>query len=88
MIAVIDKLSFYLTYPFVFCPVLRSSTAAITVIAITSGISFVTFNIVAIAVAQNATWESPSPINENLLRTSVTPRSDEHNAIRTPTIRA
>ena len=42
----------------------------------------------AIAIAPNATCDKPSPIYENLLSTRMTPRSDEHSAIRTPTIRA
>ena len=53
-----------------------------------SGISFVSFITLAMAMAPNATWESPSPINENLRRTSVTPRSEEQSAMRTPTINA
>ena len=39
-----------------------------------------------LAIAPNATWESPSPINEKRFRTSVTPSSEEHIAISTPTI--
>ena len=49
---------------------------------------FVSFRTDPIAIAPNATWDNPSPINENLFRTSVAPKSDEHKAIRTPTTSA
>ena len=39
-------------------------------------------------LARNATCERPSPIKENLLSTKVTPKSDEHKATKTPTIKA
>ena len=39
-------------------------------------------------IAPKATCERPSPINEYRFNTSVTPKSEEHNAIRTPTISA
>ena len=42
----------------------------------------------AIAMAPNATWESPSPMKENRFSTSVTPRRDEQSAISTPTMSA
>ena len=41
-----------------------------------------------VAIAPNATWESPSPINEKRLSTRVTPSSEEQTAIKTPTISA
>ena len=44
--------------------------------------------IVATAIAPKATWESPSPIKEKRFNTSVTPKREEHNAIKTPTINA
>ena len=46
------------------------------------------FKTEAIQMPPNATWLNPSPINEKRLRTSVTPRSDEHSEISTPTINA
>ena len=73
---------------FVFCPVRRSSTALRTVMAITSGISLVSCSTAAMAIAPNATWESPSPMKEKRFSTSVTPSSDEHRAISTPTTNA
>ena len=42
----------------------------------------------ATAIAPKATWESPSPMNEKRLSTSVTPSSDEHSAISVPTTSA
>ena len=42
----------------------------------------------ATAIAPNATWDSPSPMNEKRLSTSVTPRSEAHSATSTPTISA
>jgi hypothetical protein len=76
--------------PFIFgfCPVLKISIAAIIVTGITTIDVLVRSNIVAIANAPNATWESPSPIYEKRLSTSVTPKSDEQSAIRVPTISA
>ena len=73
---------------FVFCPVRRSSTAQTTVTPSVRGISSVSPSTAAIAIAPKATWESPSPMKEKRFSTSVTPRSDEHSAISTPTIRA
>ena len=69
-------------------PRLRSSTAQITVTGKTTIISPAISKTVAIDNAPNATCESPSPINEKRFNTNVTPKSDEHRAIRTPTIRA
>ena len=73
---------------FVFCPVRSSSTALTIVIPIIRGIFSVIFNTVAIVIAPNATWERPSPMNEKRLSTRVTPRSEEHRAISTPTTSA
>ena len=73
---------------FAFCPVRRSSTALMIVIAITRGISLVICSTAAIAIAPNATWESPSPMKENRFSTSVTPNREEQSAINTPTISA
>ena len=42
----------------------------------------------ATANAPKATCDSPSPINEKRLSTSVTPRSDEQSAIMTPATNA
>ena len=39
---------------------------------------------VATAIAPKATCERPSPINEKLFKTSVTPNNEEHKAIKTP----
>ena len=47
---------------FVFCPVLRSRIAQITVTGRINTILFVKFRTDATAIAPNATWESPSPI--------------------------
>ena len=69
-------------------PVLSSNTAQITVAGRTKSISLVKFSTAAIAIAPKAVWESPSPINEKRFKTSVTPRSEEHRAISTPTIKA
>ena len=69
----------------VFLPVRKSKTAHTTVTGATNNILLVNFNIVAIAIAPKATWDNPSPINENLFNTRVTPRREEHKAINTPT---
>ena len=71
---------------FVFCPVLNNRIAHTIVTGRINNILFVKFNTAATAIAPNATWESPSPINEKRFRTSVTPSSEEHIAISTPTI--
>ena len=47
-----------------------------------------TCKIVPTVMAPKATCDSPSPINENLLRTSVTPTIAAQRAIETPTISA
>ncbi len=60
--------------------------AQITVIRRVNGISFEKPITEAIAIPPNATWDKPSPINENRLSTSVTPRREEQSAIKTPTI--
>ena len=72
----------------VFCPVRRSRTAHRTVTIMTNGISPVSFRTPAIAMAPNATWDSPSPMKEKRLSTSVTPSKEEQSAISTPTISA
>ena len=46
------------------------------------------FFVLHIIIAPKATWERPSPINENRFNTKETPKSDEHKAIKTPTIKA
>ena len=73
---------------FAFCPVRRSSIALIIVTGRTRSIWFVRLQTEAIAIAPKATWDKPSPMNENLLSTSVTPSNDEHSAISTPTMSA
>ena len=73
---------------FVFCPVLRSKTAAMIVTGIIKIVLLTNLKIVATAIAPKATWESPSPIKEKRFNTSVTPKREEHNAIKTPTINA
>ena len=73
---------------FVFCPVRRSSTAQTTVTPSVRGISSVSFRTAAMDMAPNATWERPSPMKENRFSTSVTPSSEEHSAISTPTMSA
>ena len=73
---------------FVFCPVRRSRTAQTTVTPSVRGISSVSPSTAAIAIAPKATWERPSPMKEKRFSTSVTPRSDEHSAISTPTMSA
>ena len=73
---------------FLLFPVLRISTALKIVIGRTRNISLVRLNTEAIQIAPNATWESPSPINENLFNTKVTPKREEQREIRTPTIKA
>ena len=40
------------------------------------------------AIAPKATCDKPSPIKESRFNTSVTPKSDEHKAISTPTTNA
>ena len=73
---------------FAFCPVRKRSIAAIIVIGRTRSMLFVRFNTEAMAIAPKATWESPSPINENLFKTKVTPRREEQREINMPTINA
>lgn len=70
---------------FVFRPVISSRIALTTVIGKTTIISLDIPSTPDIANAPNATCESPSPINENRFSTSVTPSSDEHSAISSPT---
>ncbi len=71
---------------FAFCPDLSKTTAEIIVIGSVNNILSARLSTVPIAIAPKATWDSPSPIKENLLSTSVTPISDEHIAINKPTI--
>ena len=52
----------------------------------TISILFVKFKTVAIASAPKATCDKPSPMNEYLFKTNVTPSRDEHKAMSTPTI--
>ena len=49
---------------------------------------FINLKTLAMAIAPNATCDSPSPINEYRLRTSVTPKSDADNDITTATTKA
>ena len=73
---------------FVFCPVRSSSTAQTTVMGRTRSIWLVIFSTAAMAMAPKATWDRPSPMKENRFSTRVTPSSDEHRAMSTPTISA
>lgn len=52
----------------------------------TSNILFVKPRTIDMATAPKATWDNPSPINENRFKTNVTPNNEEHRAINTPTI--
>ena len=72
----------------VFCPVRSRRMAQITVTGITKSISSVRFRMPAMAIAPKATWDRPSPMKEKRFSTSVTPSSEEHSAISTPTISA
>ena len=63
----------------VFWPSLRSSIAHTAVIGSTTGRLDVTLRTVAMASAPKATWERPSPMNENLFKTNVVPSSDAHS---------
>ena len=54
----------------------------------TNSILLLKFSTDAMAIAPNATWDSPSPIKENRFSTNVTPRREEQSAISTPTIKA
>ena len=62
--------------------------AHIIVTGSTRNVLLESFKILAIQIAPNATWLSPSPMNEYLFKTSVTPSSEEHREINTPTIKA
>ena len=74
--------------PFILPPVppFKRIIAAIIVTGSTSIILSVRLNTVATDTAPKATCESPSPINENLFKTRITPRSEEQSAISIPTI--
>ena len=73
---------------FLLFPVLSKRIALRIVTGSTRNMSFVKLNTEAIHIAPKATWDSPSPIKENLLSTRVTPRSEEQRDMRTPTINA
>ena len=73
---------------FACCPVRSSRIAQTTVIPSISGISLCNPSTAATAIAPNATWDRPSPIKENRFSTSVTPKSEAHKAINTPTTNA
>lgn len=75
-------------FSLVFEPDLSNITAAIVVVNKVKVKSLVRFKTAAIAIDPNATWESPSPIKENLLKTKITPNRAAERAIRTPTMRA
>ena len=72
----------------VFCPARSISIAQRMVAGRMKYMSWVKFSTPAMAIAPNATWESPSPISEKRLSTSVTPKSEAHSEISTPTSRA
>ena len=71
-----------------FLPVRNNKIALMIVTGKTRYILFVMFKTLAMQIAPNATWESPSPINEKRLSTSVTPSREEQSEINTPTIKA
>ena len=73
---------------FLFWPVFNSKTALTMVMAITKGISFVSPRTPETAMAPKATWDSPSPIKEKRFKTKVTPSSEAHRAMSTPTASA
>jgi hypothetical protein len=66
----------------------KSKIALKIVIGRTRNMLFVMFKTEAIQMPPKATWLNPSPINENRLRTSVIPKSEEQREIKTPTIKA
>jgi hypothetical protein len=68
-----------------FFPVRSNKTELPIVTGRTSKKLSVKFNAVAIAIVPKATLDNPCPIKEKRFKTSVTPRSDEHRAISTPT---
>ncbi len=73
---------------FAFVLLLNKMIAARTVIGKESIILLVNPTTAATAIVQKAICDNPSPINENLLSTNVTPNKEEHNAIKIPTIKA
>lgn len=73
---------------FEFCFPHKSMIAKMVVTGRIKYVGVVIFKTDAKAKAPNAVWLSPSPMNENLFKTSVTPRSEEHNAMTTPVITA
>ena len=73
---------------FVFLPVRSSNIALMIVTGRTMYILFVMLSTLAIQIAPNATWESPSPMNEKRLSTKVTPSREEQSEIKTPTMKA
>lgn len=72
--------------PFIFLLPIRIIIATKVVIGRTTRRLLFTFKIVPIAMAPNATCDRPSPMKLNLFNTRVTPSSEEHNAMSTPTI--
>ena len=73
---------------FVFWPVHKRRIAQIIVMGRVRIMRSVRPTTAAMAIAPNATCERPSPIYENLFNTRITPSSDEHSAISTPTMSA
>lgn len=73
---------------FAFFPVRSKRIAESTVTGKMIIMLSVTPTTAATAIAPNATWESPSPMNEKRLRTNVTPRSAEQSDISSTTISA
>ena len=67
---------------------LSSRMAQSTVTGITRSISLVRLRMAAIAMAPKATCERPSPIKEKRFSTKITPRSEEHRAMRIAAIKA
>jgi hypothetical protein len=71
-----------------FVLVLKRIIAAMMVTGKVINILLVKPTTVATVIAQKAMCDKPSPMNENLLSTNVTPSNDEHRAIKIPTIKA
>ena len=62
--------------------------AHIIIMGKTTSISLFMRKTVAKAKAPKATWDNPSPINEYLFRTNITPKRDAQRAIKMPVIKA
>ena len=76
--------------PFIFALVLllKRIIAAMIVTGKDIIMLLVRFTTAATAIVQKAICDKPSPINENLFSTKVTPNNEEQSAIKIPTIKA